>query len=208
MIVALLLLCSVLMACGSATNNENDHNNKNEANKTSETNDQTANDDEVNEEEGSNENHGDDQAEPEEDLITKTGTYNGQADPHTIEVETDEGPTAFQLSDKAREDVEGLNPGVEVTYTYYEKGEQRIITSIKKSAAANETGDRITEIGIYNGQADTHTIEIETNSGPLAFQLSMEARDEVADLNPGDQVTYTFTKDGDNRVIESIHKVD
>src|SRR5690625_3480945 len=31
----------------------------------------------------------------EKELMTATGIYNGQADPHTIEIETDEGPLAF-----------------------------------------------------------------------------------------------------------------
>ena len=69
---------------------------------------------------------------------------------------------------------------------------------------ANSEGDLITETGIYNGQADPHTIEIETDDGPLAFQLTIDARDDIDALTEGGEVTYTYTEDGDNRTIESI----
>lgn len=70
--------------------------------------------------------------------------------------------------------------------------------------STNSEEDLITETGIYNGQADPHTIEIETADGPLAFQLTMEARDDIDALTEGGEVTYTYTEDGDTRTIESI----
>src|SRR5690625_2320392 len=73
-----------------------------------------------------------DEATSEEDLKTDIGIYNGQVDPHTIEIETAEGPTAFQLSDTARKDVEKLNDYDEVIYTYYQKDEQLIIEMIEE----------------------------------------------------------------------------
>src|SRR5690625_3642808 len=42
---------------------------------------------------GNNDNESNDEStNPDENLMTETGIYNGQADPHTIEIETDEGP--------------------------------------------------------------------------------------------------------------------
>lgn len=64
--------------------------------------------------------------------VEEIGIYNGQADPHTIEIETAEGPTAFQLSDEAREYVEELETEDEVIYTYYEKDEQKVIEFIEE----------------------------------------------------------------------------
>lgn len=75
------------------------------------------------------ENNEPDQAD--EKLITKTGIYNGQADPHTIEIETAEGPQAFQLTIEARDDIEALTEGEEVTYVYAEDGDTRTIESIQ-----------------------------------------------------------------------------
>lgn len=63
---------------------------------------------------------------------TEIGIYNGQQDPHTIEIETAEGPTAFQLTEEAKLDVEKLTEGDEVIYTYYKDGEQLIIELIEE----------------------------------------------------------------------------
>lgn len=68
----------------------------------------------------------------------------------------------------------------------------------------NEDHELITETGIYTGQADPHTIEIDTADGPLAFQLTIEARDDIEALVEGEEVTYEYTEDGDTRTIESI----
>jgi len=75
----------------------------------------------------------------------------------------------------------------------------------------NENSDPETEIvmtGSFNGQADPHTIEVETDEGPTAYQLTMEARDMVVDLNPGDKVTFTYYKDGEMLVIKYIEVVE
>jgi hypothetical protein len=74
--------------------------------------------------------------------------------------------------------------------------------------SGNTNKDLITETGIYNGQADPHTIELETAEGPLAFQLTMEARDDIEALIEGKKVTYTYTEDNDTRIIESIERID
>src|SRR5699024_6291008 len=93
---------------------------------------------------GNNENHGEEELEDNDepvsnndsedianDWITETGIYNGQADPHTIEIETAEGPIAFQLTIEARDDIEALIEGKEVTYHYTEDGLTRTIQSIE-----------------------------------------------------------------------------
>src|SRR5690625_7378523 len=42
--------------------------------------------------------------------------------------------------------------------------------------AEDQNGEVLTETGIDNGQAEGHTIEIETDDGPGGFQLSRGAR--------------------------------
>lgn len=153
----------------------------------------------------------DEKAQDEKQKITEAGIYNGQADPHTIEIETAEGPTAFQLTMEARKDVDNLTEGDEVTFTYYKDGEQLVIESIKSNAKSGSESkvekEKITESGVYTGQADPHTIEIETEKGPTAFQLTMEARGAVEKLTEGNKVTYTYYKDGEQLVIESIKNI-
>ena len=197
--IALFSVFMVLTACGTSTGDEDvKENDEKEVEQDNEEN---------------NESDGDDQADEDEEKAERmndSGTFNGQADPHTIEIETSDGPTAFQLTMEARDLVEDLNPGDEVTYTFYKDGEQLVIESISKvdSGDSADANDKITETGTFNGQADPHTIEIETDDGPTAFQLTMEARDLVEDLNPGDEVTYTYYKDGEQFVIESIKTTD
>ncbi|TLS37897.1 hypothetical protein [Pseudalkalibacillus caeni] len=66
------------------------------------------------------------------DMIESTGTYIGQVDPHTVEIETAEGNERFQLSDEARTMVEDLNENDNVSFTYEEQEEVKTISSIKK----------------------------------------------------------------------------
>lgn len=168
-----------------------------------------ANQDEPIEENGDEAGEGEETEEQTAEKMTETGIYVGQADPHTIEIETRDGENmAFQLSMEAREEVEQLTDGVEVTYTYYKEGEQLIIETIRETPKSGDAGednqDKLTETGIYNGQADPHTIEVETEDGPTAFQLTMEARDDIDALTEGHQVTYTYYKEGEQLVIEKI----
>lgn len=193
MLLLLLLMSIVIVACGT-----NDVEQAND--------DQTEENNDLEDVEESEEDVVEDEEESEPELKTDTGIYNGQADPHTIEIETSEGPKAFQLSDEARKQVEQLTEGAEVTYTYYQEGEQLIIQSIEASTTSGDvnTDEKITATGIYNGQADPHTIEIETDEGPVAFQLTLNAREDVTHLTEGEQVTFTYYQEGEQRVIETI----
>src|SRR5699024_4943076 len=73
---------------------------------------------------------------------------------------------------------------------------------------AEVDGDKVKEQGTYNGQADPHTVEIETEEGPFAYQLSMDARELVEDITEGSKVEFTYTEDGDQRTIEDIVEVE
>ena len=56
-----------------------------------------------------------------------------------------------------------------------------------------------TEQGIFLGQIDSNSIEIEVNEGtekmPTAFQLSEEIKEEFAEynLNSGDKISFSYT---------------
>lgn len=140
--------------------------------------------------------------EQADDKIKTSGIFNGRADPHTVEIETETGPVAYQLTMEARDQADQLEEGQEVAYTYKQEGEQLIIESIE--SAETQEGELITETGIYNGQQDPHTIEIETADGPTAFQLTMEARDDVEQLVVGKEVVYEYKDNGVQLVIEKI----
>lgn len=61
-----------------------------------------------------------------------------------------------------------------------------------------ETNTSQTGTGVYQGQIDSNSVEIEVNKGtekvPTAFQLSEELKRELAetDLGTGDKVTFTY----------------
>ncbi|MFC5401511.1 hypothetical protein [Cohnella soli] len=71
-------------------------------------------------------------ASPE--MIESTGEYSGLQDGHTIEIITDKGPTAFQVSPEIADKVEPWDSGTKVKFEYKADGsnEQLSIVSIDK----------------------------------------------------------------------------
>lgn len=139
----------------------------------------------------------------EESLQTENGIFVGQADPHTIEVEMKDDYVAFQLTMDARDDALLLREGEEVTFSYHEAPDVLTIHTIQSVTRK----DHLRGKGIYIGQADPHTIEIQTEEGAFAFQLTMEARKDVEKLQSEDEVLYTYIEEGDFREIDLIQKV-
>lgn len=132
-LLILLTALLVLAACGTGKNDTKDLATGDEQEPVVENNEESTDDNEVPDETEDMEDQANGEASDEnedKETMTATGIYNGQADPHTIEVETEDGPTAFQLTMDARDDVEHLRIDEEVTYTYYEDGEQLVIESI------------------------------------------------------------------------------
>lgn len=103
-------------------------------------------------------------------------------------------------------------PNEEPAVEQKDKDDRPIETDEEQGQSDGQADDQneevLTETGIYNGQADVHTIEIETDDGPVAFQLSMGARDHVDKLTEDEKVTYTYREDGDERVIKSIEPIE
>lgn len=49
------------------------------------------------------------------------GIYNGQIDGHSVEIETANGPAAFQIEEQLAETVAALEPDTKIRYEFYEK---------------------------------------------------------------------------------------
>lgn len=138
-------------------------------------------------------------------VMNDLGIYVGQADPHTVEIETNEGPKAFQLTERSAEEIKTLQPNDKVKFEYYiNEHKQNVLQSIEKMKGNKSSP----EIGIYNGQQDSHTIEIETKNGPTAFQLSDEAKQQVSQLQIGEKVSYTYQINGSQYIIETIKQIE
>jgi hypothetical protein len=76
----------------------------------------------------------------EETAVTEgqeaTGTFNGLADPHTVEIEVDGVPAAYQVNDdpkgkKVMAKFEKLTEGDSVTFVYVKDGPQLVINEVK-----------------------------------------------------------------------------
>lgn len=73
----------------------------------------------------------------ESQVIKGTGVYVGQIDNHSIEIETEEGPTAFELGAGTESVLEGLSMDDPVVFEYVEKAiegdasvKQRVISKL------------------------------------------------------------------------------
>jgi hypothetical protein len=64
-----------------------------------------------------------------------------------------------------------------------------------ESASPSASPEVQSATGEYNGQIDGHSIEIKTDAGPTAFQVSPEIGDQVSSWDPGTAVKYQFTED-------------
>lgn len=78
-------------------------------------------------------------------VIRGTGTYIGQIDNHSVEIETEEGPTAFELGAGTEDVPEGLEMDDHVLIEYVEKAVegdpsvvQRILSRLEKAEAGGE----------------------------------------------------------------------
>ncbi|WP_046181034.1 hypothetical protein [Domibacillus tundrae] len=62
-----------------------------------------------------------------------TGTFNGLADPHTVEIEVDGVPNAYQVEagSETMAKLEAMETGDSVTFVYVENGEQLVINDVK-----------------------------------------------------------------------------
>lgn len=128
------------------------------------------------------------------------------ADDETEEItEDEEDSTADEQSDPQEDQTKNSTDNTDGVDGSKDKDES---TSKNNDSKNDNANTEMIKTGYYNGQADPHTIEVETDEGPVAYQLTMEARDLVVDLEPGDEVTYTYYKDGEMLVIKHIEKSD
>ncbi|MEJ8305036.1 hypothetical protein [Saccharibacillus sacchari] len=133
---------------------------------------------------------------PDEEVISATGEYNGQADPHTIEVNVDGTPTSFQLAEGVSSQLEGLNEGDTISFEYVERAvegsdvPQLEIRSLEKAATSGADGgasgdsdaastDRpATEtFTVGDGESQTLTGELQTGEGYSLYVLDGYALD-------------------------------
>ncbi len=133
---------------------------------------------------------------PDEEVISATGEYNGQGDPHTIEVNLDGTPTSFQLAEGVSSQLEGLNEGDTISFEYVERAvegsdvPQLEIQSLEKAATSGADGGTSGEGGtassdrpatetfvVGDGVSQTLTGELQTGDGYSLYVLDGYALD-------------------------------
>lgn len=127
MIVSLMFIF-VLSACGDNNTENTGEENDEQANKVEESEEQSNDIEEKLDKADENQT-----SEKEEETFSEAGILKEQIASDMIEVETDEGVTEFKLTKEAQEDVDYVDVGDEVQFTYYEEDEESIIGFIEKS---------------------------------------------------------------------------
>lgn len=84
------------------------------------------------------------------------------------------------------------------------------VTEVPSPSASSEFH---TATGEYGGQIDPHSIEINTDAGPIAYQISPEIGEKVSSWEPGTSVKYQFTEetldvDGKKIIQFTIQSID
>lgn len=124
--IVLLMFVFVLSACGD-NNTEN----------TVEENDAQANEVQESEEQSNDieeklDKADENQASEKEETFSEVGILKEQIASDRIEIETDDGVTEFKLTKEAQEDVDYVDVGDEVQFTYYEEDGEPTIGFIEK----------------------------------------------------------------------------
>ncbi|WP_462411758.1 BsuPI-related putative proteinase inhibitor [Neobacillus sp. Marseille-QA0830] len=121
-----------------------------------------------------------------------------------------------QLSTQAMEDV-SLNNNEELTkeFTISDLANGRYKVEVflnSKEEEAKAVTDLIVknsfvqQIGTLNGQMDPHTIEVDINGTPAAFQLTEEAIQQLPNYHDGDQVSFCYKENesGQKTIIKFL----
>lgn len=69
-------------------------------------------------------------------------------------------------------------------------GQGSPVSTAPASASPSQPGATDFLTGTFNGLADGHTAEIETDNGPQAFQISQEIAKKAESWEPGSKVKY------------------
>ena len=113
------------------------------------------------------------------------GEYVGRIDNNSIEVIVDGTVAAYRLTETTAMQVTALTEGKTIGFVYVQNdaGQNAII----RFDASPQT-----LIAVYAGQIDPHSIEVTTDGGPVAFQLTGDALTQAPGLEVGDTIVITF----------------
>lgn len=133
----------------------------------------------------------------EQIVLEEQGIMTGQIDSHSVEIEVDGQLMVFALAEGVN--VADISDGSAVNFTYIEAEDRPVIRSIESA----ETEAEVVEgEGVYNGQVDSNSVEIETDGQLIVFFLDENVT--VDHIKDGAYVEYTYREEVQRPVLKSI----
>ena len=121
----------------------------------------------------------------------------------------DEGAVALEVNGVSRwfnlstgVVITGINEGEQVIFSYSETVDGPLILSLERDP--QQTGYLRGE-GFYNGQIDSHSVEIEIDGQPVAF--SINSNFDPNQIKSGSYITFTYTEEEHRPLIVAVEQV-
>ncbi len=141
----------------------------------------------------------------EKSVLEGRGIYTGQIDSQSVEIEVHGEHRVFALGEGL--DLRGVPDGSEVEFTYIEDEERPILQSIEALEVEVEVEVEVLQAeGVYIGQIDMNSVEIEVGGQPEAYALD-EGLD-VEGIEDGSKIKFTYRDDEARPILESIEVVE
>ena len=133
-------------------------------------------------------------------VLNGEGIWVGLIDSQSAEIEVDGVPRAFALSEEVN--VEAISDGTTVVFTYVEEENRPLILTID---AVEQVISTLMAEGVYNGQIDSHSVEIDVDGETKVFTigegLSLEG------LESGAIIRFTYREEEHRPLIISIDSI-
>jgi len=133
-----------------------------------------------------------DEYDPEE-ILEAQGIYEGQIDSQSVEIKLEGQKRAFALEEGLS--VADLKSGTEVAIVFYEAADRPVLKEIEPLETAGEIKEGE---GIYNGQVDSRSVEIDVDGRPKVFTIDSGLK--VDHLVEGSKIAFTY-EDGEHRPL-------
>ncbi len=138
----------------------------------------------------------------ERTVLEGRGIYIGQIDTQSVEIEMAGEPRYFALGDGI--DLSGIPDGSEVAITYIEDEERPLLQSIEALGVEEEEVSQ--EEGIYVGQIDMNSVEIEVDGEPAAYAIGEGL--SVEDIEDGSKIKFTYSEDEARPILKTIEVIE
>ncbi len=130
-------------------------------------------------------------------VLEGEGVLVGQIDSHSVEIEIDGQNRAYALGENVS--IEKIADGSTIAFTYINEESGPVLLSVE---VLDSIPDVLSAEGIYNGQIDSNSVEIEVDGEPRAFSISPDLI--LGNLESGSQIEFTYREEKDRPLLISI----